>query len=184
MEHVGNFTAHGWNFITDFKLHKIWLHLADIWGFVYCPSCVHVFTCCVRTCACAHPWTLSISSGDQSWHMLKDLWGSVYIWLTYEGLYIAQVACIFSPTVHARMHLHTHEHYNQLSRLILTYTEIFMKIWLQLAEIWGFVYCPKLHTCFHTLCVHLCTCTFTIFLTNSGDQSWNMLKISWRSDFI
>ena len=50
---------------------------------------------------------------------------------------------------------------NQLSRLILTYAESFMKIWLHLSEIQGFEYCHKWHACFHALCVQSRTCTPT-----------------------
>ena len=35
----------------------------------------------------------------------------------------------------------------------------FIKIQLHLAEIWGFVFDPKLRAYFHTLCMHMRTCT-------------------------
>ena len=48
---------------------------------------------------------------------------------------------------------------NQERRLILTYTESFVIIWLYLAELWVFVYFPKLHAHFQALCVHAGMCT-------------------------
>ena len=86
---------------------RICLHLADIWGFVYCPK----FPACFRP-LCMHKCTCT----------------------PINNIY-------------------------QSGRPILTYAESFMKIWLHLAKIWGFVYCPKLRACFHELYMHQCTCT-------------------------
>ena len=41
--------------------------------------------------------------------------------------------------------------------------------------------CMPISMC--SACMHACAHGWT-FLIYSGDQSWNMLKVSWRSDFI
>ncbi len=55
----------------------------------------------------------------------------------------------------------------------------FIKIWLHLLEIWGFVFCSKLHARFHVLCAHARTCVRT--------NTFNQLRrpiFKYADDFV
>ena len=74
------------------RSYFIWLRYE---GFGYFPKvCVHIFMLCACTHASAPPWPLLISTWDQSWHTLTALCWSDFIWLSYEGLFIAP-SCMY-----------------------------------------------------------------------------------------
>ena len=88
--------------------------------------------------------------------------------------------------MHARLRaLHAHAcTYQSQFILCFLYTSSnivpsFIKIWLNLLEIWGFVFCSKLCARFHVLCVHARTCTCT--------NTFNQLRrpiLKYAEDFM
>ena len=61
----------------------------------------------------------------------------------------------------------------------LNFVPSFMKIWLHLPEIWGFVFHPKLRARFHVLCVHARMCMRT--------NTFNQLRrpiLRYAEDFV
>ena len=147
--------------------------------------CVHLFMRCECMHAHAHPQTLLISSGDQSWNMLKVSWHSDLIWLRYESLYTAP-SCVHVFTCCACIHAHAHP-----QTLIISSGDQF---WNMLKVLWSSdlillryasLYCAP--SCVHVFtrcaCMHAHAHPQTL-LIRPEDQSWNMLKVSWSSDLI
>ena len=81
--------------------------LAEIYDYSHLVCRMQIACLCACTDAHAHLWTLLISSGDQSWHMLKVSWRSDFIWLIYEGLYTAP-SCMPVFRRCACKHAHAH----------------------------------------------------------------------------
>ena len=68
---------------------------------------------------------------------------------------------------------------NLLGIPMWTYAEDFMTTLLKLADIWYFVYFPKLCAWFHILCMHACMCTPTNIINQHGIPMW-----TYAEDFI
>ena len=115
---------------------NIWLHLLEIWGFVFCPKLrarFHVLCVHARTCTCTN------ILNQLRKPILKYAEGFIKIlpqsrFYGFYGFCSKLRACFHVLCVQASTCTRTNT-FNQLRRPILKYAEDFMKIWLHLAEI-------------------------------------------------